>query len=71
MLVLSRKVGEEIVIGDNIRVTVVSMSGNRVKLGFTAPGHTSIHRAEVHRNIQAEAAMDVHTGRPVELAACI
>lgn len=71
MLVLSRKVGEEIVIGGNIRVTVVSMSGNRVKLGFTAPGHTSIHRAEVHRSIQAEAVLESRTELRPELAACI
>lgn len=71
MLVLSRKVGEEIVIGDNIRVTVVSVSGNRVKLGFTAPGRTPIHRAEVHWNIQAEIPLQARTALRPELAVCI
>lgn len=37
MLVLSRKLGEEIVVGENIRLTVVSIRGNQVRLGFTAP----------------------------------
>ena len=47
MLVLSRKIGEEIIIGDNIRVTVVAVRGNQVRLGFSAPGDVSIQRAEL------------------------
>ena len=47
MLVLSRKIGEEIVIGDNIRVTVVAIRGNQVRLGFTAPAEVSIQRDEL------------------------
>ncbi|MBI1914142.1 MAG: carbon storage regulator [Planctomycetes bacterium] len=46
MLVLSRKLGEEIVIGDNIRVTVVAIRGNSVRLGFTAPVDVLIQREE-------------------------
>ena len=53
MLVLSRKCGEEIVIGDNIIVTVLSVQGDRVKLGVTAPGEVPIHREEVQRRIEA------------------
>ena len=47
MLVLSRKVGEEIIIGDNIRVTVVAVRPNVVRLGFTAPDNVPIFRAEI------------------------
>jgi len=47
MLVLSRKIGEAIVIGDNIRVTVVAMRGNQVRLGFSAPEEIAIHRSEI------------------------
>lgn len=47
MLVLSRKVGEEIIIGDNIRVTVVAVRPNVVRLGFTAPGNVPIFRSEI------------------------
>lgn len=47
MLVLSRKVNEEIVIGNNIRVTVVRVAGNRIRLGITAPDDVTIRRAEI------------------------
>ena len=47
MLVPSRKVGEEIIIGDNIRVTVVSVRPNVVRLGFTAPDNVAIFRSEI------------------------
>jgi carbon storage regulator len=47
MLVLSRKLGEQIVVGDNIRVTVVSISDGRVRLGFAAPADVRILRQEV------------------------
>jgi carbon storage regulator len=47
MLVLSRKVGEEIIIADNIRVRVVSIQGNQVRLGFTAPTEVRIQREEL------------------------
>jgi len=49
MLVLSRKVGEEIIIADNIRVRVVSIQGNQVCLGFTAPTEVRIQREELLR----------------------
>ena len=52
MLVLSRKLGEEIVIGDGITVTVVSVRGGRVKLGFKAPAEVSINREEVQQRIE-------------------
>ncbi len=47
MLFLSRKRGEEIVIGNGIRVTVLEMRGDRVKLGFIAPAEVPIHRKEI------------------------
>jgi carbon storage regulator len=49
MLVLSRKVGEEILIGDSIRVQVLEIRGNRVKLGLTAPTDVRMARLEVAR----------------------
>jgi carbon storage regulator len=48
MLVLSRKVGEEIVIGEDIRVVVVATHNNRVRLGLTAPAEVSIQRNEIY-----------------------
>ncbi|HEX4148232.1 MAG TPA: carbon storage regulator, partial [Pirellulales bacterium] len=47
MLVLSRKVGEEVLIGDSIRVRILEIRGNRVKLGFTAPDDIRFMRLEV------------------------
>jgi carbon storage regulator len=53
MLVLSRRVGEKIVIGNEIVVEVLSVSGEGVRLGITAPRATSVHRYEVFAEIQA------------------
>ena len=47
MLVLSRKVGERILLGDSIRITVVRVSGNGVRLGIEAPGDVAVVREEV------------------------
>ena len=47
MLVLSRKIGEEVVIGDNIRVRIVEIRGNRVKIGLEAPADVSFRRQEL------------------------
>ena len=54
MLVLSRKVDEEIVIADNIRICVVGIQNGKVQLGITAPREVSIHRHEIHERIQYE-----------------
>jgi carbon storage regulator len=56
MLVLTRKVGEQIVINDNIIVTVVSVRANQVRLGFTAPGDVSIYRQELLQGDRALTA---------------
>lgn len=47
MLVLSRKIGERVIIGENIEVTVLKVCGNQVKLGFKAPLETAIRREEL------------------------
>ena len=52
MLVLTRKVGEEIVIGDNVRVRIVAVQNKRVRLGITAPQQLPVHRDEVHQRLQ-------------------
>lgn len=51
MLMLTRKPGESIVIGNNIRVTVLAASSSSIKLGFEAPPDVSIYREELHRQI--------------------
>jgi carbon storage regulator len=52
MLVLSRRAGQKIVIGNEIIVEIVSISGDSVRLGITAPHETSVHRFEVFTEIQ-------------------
>lgn len=54
MLVLSRKKDQEIMIGDGIRVMVVEIRGDKVRLGITAPRDVPVHRHEVHEAIQRE-----------------
>ena len=53
MLVLSRKFGETIVIGNSITVTVMEVQGDRVRLAVSAPPEVPIHREEVQRKIEA------------------
>lgn len=55
MLILTRKVGERIVIGDDIIVTVVEINGNQVRLGIAAPKQTPVHREEIYERIRREA----------------
>lgn len=54
MLVLSRKPGESVVVGNNVRVFVVEVSAGVVKLGIEAPREVSIVRAELHREVEGE-----------------
>jgi carbon storage regulator len=54
MLYLTRKIGESVVINDNIEVTVVEVRGKSIKLGFTYPPDATVLRRELHERIQAE-----------------
>ena len=54
MLILSRRPGESVKIGDEVTVTVLSVKGNQLRLGFTAPPNVAIHREEIYERIQAE-----------------
>ena len=60
MLVLSRKLGEKIVIGDNIVVTVVKIDRNQIRLGIEAPQEVPVYREEIAPNREAKAAADEH-----------
>ena len=61
MLVLTRKVGESIMIGDGIEVKIIGIDGDQVKLGIEAPRHIKVHRHEIFKAIQEEnkAALEV------------
>ena len=54
MLILTRKSGETIVIGEDIKVTVLGIQGRQVKIGITAPNKVSVYREEIFRKIQEE-----------------
>lgn len=54
MLILSRKINESIIIGDNIEVMVVEIKGDQVKLGINAPREVSLYRGEIFEAIQEE-----------------
>ncbi|MBL8026577.1 MAG: carbon storage regulator CsrA [Fibrobacteres bacterium] len=54
MLVLTRKLGESIRIGDDVRITIVELDGRFAKIGIDAPRTVAIHREEVYERIQAE-----------------
>ena len=58
LLILTRKAGEKIVIGDNVTVTVVSVKGKQTLLGIEAPLEIQVHREEVYQRILMERAAD-------------
>jgi carbon storage regulator len=62
MLVLSRKLGEELVIGSDIRITVTYIGEGRVKIGIDAPKWVRVDRAEVAERIQAAHSLELATG---------
>ena len=62
MLILTRKLGESIVIGDNIIVTVSDIKNGQIKLGFTAPKDVTINREEVVKEIKGENVLSSASG---------
>lgn len=56
MLILTRRVGETLMIGDEVTVTVLGVKGNQVRLGINAPKTVSVHREEIYQRIKAEQA---------------
>ena len=56
MLVITRRVGESIMVGDNVKVTVLQVKGGQVRIGIDAPRGIAVHREEIHERIRGESA---------------
>jgi len=58
MLILTRRIGETLVIGDDVHITVLGVKGNQVRIGINAPKSVSVHREEIYDRIQREKGGD-------------
>ena len=60
MLILTRRIGETLMVGDDVTVTVLGVKGNQVRLGVNAPKEVAVHREEIYQRIQKEKADSHH-----------
>jgi len=59
MLILTRRVGESLMIGDEVNVTVLGIKKNQVRIGVNAPKDVSVHREEIYQRIQQESSDNI------------
>ncbi len=62
MLILTRRVGETVMIGEDVTVTVLGVKGNQVRIGVNAPRNVAVHREEIFERIKREEAGDAPEG---------
>jgi len=65
MLILTRRVGETLMIGNEVTVTVLGVKGNQVRIGVNAPKDVAVHREEIFERIKREEDQDSRSGAPV------
>ncbi|MBB3047166.1 carbon storage regulator [Litorivivens lipolytica] len=58
MLILTRRIGETLMVGDEVTVTILGVKGNQVRVGVTAPRDVAVHRQEVYEKIQKESEVE-------------
>jgi carbon storage regulator len=69
MLILTRRVGETVMIGDDVTITVLGVKGNQVRVGINAPKHVAVHREEIYERIKREQqSEEVDSPKPAECA---
>lgn len=59
MLILTRRIGESVMIGDDVSITVLAVKGNQVRVGIDAPRHIAVHREEVYERVKAANPADI------------
>jgi carbon storage regulator len=64
MLILTRRISESVIIGDDVKITVLGIKGNQVRLGIDAPKEVSVHREEIYQRIQQEKSGGENTNEP-------
>ncbi|SES70982.1 carbon storage regulator CsrA [Thorsellia anophelis] len=59
MLILTRRIGETLIIGDDVKITVLDVKGNQIRIGIDAPKSLSVHREEIYQRIQHDKAKEL------------